>query len=90
MNELAKVGATTIRRIELGDCEPRISTLRIIQHALQERGAEFGEPNWVKRQGRQTSGKNSSLGREQLPEVLSQPSSLRVFDECVPGGRARK
>lgn len=45
--DAAKVGVQTVRRFELGESEPKISTLIAIQRALEVRGAEFGEPNWV-------------------------------------------
>lgn len=45
--EAARVGVQTVRRFERGESEPKISTVRAIQRALEARGAEFGEPNWV-------------------------------------------
>lgn len=45
--EAAQVGVQTVRRFELDESEPKISTIRAIQRALEARGAEFGEPHWV-------------------------------------------
>ncbi len=45
--EAAQVGVQTVRRFELGESEPKVGTLVAIQRALEKRGAEFGEPNWV-------------------------------------------